>query len=130
LYGYGAIIDVTARDIQRTAMRRGMPWSISKGYDTFAPISPIVKKGYIDDPNKLEVKLWLNGELKQHGQASDMLFDVYDLVSYISKIMTLLPGDIIATGTPRGVGELRSGDRVKAELPGLTYVEVIVEGEK
>jgi len=129
VYGYGVFIDVTARDLQMACMKKGTAWALSKGFDTFAPISPIVKRDYVEDPHNLELKLWVNGELKQHGNTSDMIFKIPELIEYISRAMTLEPGDIIATGTPSGVGPIKPGDQLKATLSNLVELTVRVCGE-
>jgi 2-keto-4-pentenoate hydratase/2-oxohepta-3-ene-1,7-dioic acid hydratase in catechol pathway len=111
--GYTCGNDVTARDQQRTDGQ----WTRSKSYDTFCPIGPRLARGI--DPNSLAIKLYLNGQLKQSSNTSQMIFKVDELVSFISGIMTLLPGDVILTGTPVGVGEMRRGDVVVVEIEGI-----------
>lgn len=109
--------DVTARDLQRLDGQ----WTRAKGFDTFCPVGPEVSAKGIDW-RSLEVICRVNGEVRQHGRAADMLFGIPFLISFISQIMTLLPGDIIATGTPEGVGPLVAGDFVEVEIPGLARV--------
>ena len=116
--GYGIGIDVTARDIQAQAKKKGHPWSVAKGFDTFAPLGNFVKPEEITDPANTEFTLHINGELRQHGSTSDMIFDVATLISYLSGIFTLNPGDLIFTGTPEGVGPLSAGDKLVAEISG------------
>ena len=113
ILGYTCLNDVTARDIQQ----RESQWIRAKGYDTFCPVGPCVETDA--DPLNLNIKLYVNGELKQNSNTKNMMRDVYTLVSYISKIMTLYPGDIIATGTPKGVGRLMDGDVVTVEIEGV-----------
>lgn len=113
IMGYTCLNDVTARDIQQ----RESQWIRAKGYDTFCPIGPCLETDI--DPLSLDIKLYVNGELKQSSNTKNMMRDVYTLVSYISKIMTLYPGDIIATGTPKGVGRLMDGDMVTVEIEGI-----------
>ncbi len=127
VYGYGVMLDVTARDLQKRLVKGGMSWALSKGMDTFAPISPIVRREYVRDPHDLELKLWVNGELKQRGYTGDMIFKIPELIEYISKFMTLEPGDVIATGTPSGVGPLKPGDIVRARLADLVELQVGVK---
>jgi 2-keto-4-pentenoate hydratase/2-oxohepta-3-ene-1,7-dioic acid hydratase in catechol pathway len=110
--GYAPLNDVTARDLQRLDVQ----FTRGKGFDTFCPIGPV---GAAADWRALEVRCHVNGELRQHGHASDMVFGVPQLIAYISRIMTLEPGDVIATGTPEGVGPLRAGDRVEVEVSGV-----------
>ena len=108
--GYTCFNDVTARDLQS----RDKQWSRAKGFDTFAPIGPCIETEL--DPGNVEVKAYLNGELKQQASTSDLVFSVPELVSFISQVMTLLPGDIIATGTPSGIGPMKPGDTVEVKI--------------
>lgn len=127
--GYTIMLDITARDLQWEAKKRGLPWTIAKGFDTFAPVGPRVvdrRELKIDD---LEIGLKVNSELRQLGRTSQMVFKVPELIEYISSVMTLEPGDIIATGTPAGVGPLRHGDHVEAWIEGIGKVEFDVLAE-
>ncbi len=119
VFGYTILLDITARDLQAEAKKRGLPWSVSKGFDTFAPVGPRIVPKNDMEPSSLHIWLKVNGELRQDGNTKDMIFSVPFLVSYISKIMTLEPGDIIATGTPAGVGPLENGDTVEAGIDGI-----------
>lgn len=110
--------DVTARDLQRTDGQ----WTRAKGFDSFCPVGEPVPVKEID-LTALEVTAHVNGELRQHGRASDMVFSIPFLLAWVSRIMTLEPGDLLATGTPEGVGPLVSGDRVRVEIPGVGAVE-------
>lgn len=114
--GYTVMVDVTARDIQSAAKRNGMPWTIAKGYDTFAPIGPRIVPANDLDPSNLDIWLKVNGEMKQRGNTNQMVFSVDELISYVSRIMTLEPMDIIATGTPAGVGPMHDGDTIEAGI--------------
>jgi 2-keto-4-pentenoate hydratase/2-oxohepta-3-ene-1,7-dioic acid hydratase in catechol pathway len=105
--------DVTARDLQKLDGQ----WARAKGFDTFCPVGPLVADGF--DWNTLEIIGRVNGEVRQHGHVRDMIFPIPYLVSYISRIMTLEPGDLILTGTPEGVGPLAPGDVVEVEIPGV-----------
>ena len=110
--------DVTARDMQNECRKRGDAWSLSKGMDTFGPVSDYVPaKGL--DLSDLHLTLRVNGEIKQDGNTSDMIFPPAKLISYVSKFMTIEEGDIMATGTPEGVGEIVPGDIVELEIEGL-----------
>lgn len=125
--GYGIGIDVTARDLQSELKAKGHPWDIAKGADTFAPISPFVTADMIPDPNNLSLSLTVNGEIRQSGFTSDMLFPVDDLISRLSGFFTLKPGDLIFTGTPEGVAPIYSGDLLHAILgDGITELNVDV----
>ncbi|MGH7515803.1 MAG: fumarylacetoacetate hydrolase family protein [Gemmatimonadales bacterium] len=111
--GYVCLNDVTCRDLQKTDGQ----WGRAKGYDTFCPVGPAVGTGL--DWRALEVIGRVNGEQRQRAPATDMHFPIPFLVSYISGIMTLESGDLIATGTPAGVGRLQDGDVVEVEIPGV-----------
>jgi 2-keto-4-pentenoate hydratase/2-oxohepta-3-ene-1,7-dioic acid hydratase in catechol pathway len=111
--GYVCLNDVTCRDLQKTDGQ----WGRAKGYDTFCPVGPAVAAGL--DWRALEVIGRVNGDQRQRAPATDMHFQIPFLVSYISGIMTLEPGDLIATGTPSGVGRLQDGDVVEVEIPGV-----------
>ncbi len=114
-----AVNDVTARDLQRSDSQ----WSRAKGFDTFCPVGkPRVGSVSVADLAALEVVTRVNGTERQRGKSSDMAFSIPFLLSYISHIMTLEPGDLIATGTPAGVGKLAPGDIVEVEIVGLSMV--------
>jgi 2-keto-4-pentenoate hydratase/2-oxohepta-3-ene-1,7-dioic acid hydratase in catechol pathway len=113
--GITCVNDVTARDLQRSDEQ----WTRAKGFDTFCPIGPRVVAVDPDRYTDLEVLCRVNGTMRQHGQARDMVFSIPALVAFISEIMTLEPGDVIATGTPAGVGPLQDGDVVEVEIPGV-----------
>jgi len=112
--GYAPLNDVTARDLQKTDGQ----WTRAKGFDTFCPLGTKVPAEGID-PQALEVIGRVNGEVRQRGHTSQMAFSIPEIVSYISHIMTLEEGDVIATGTPAGVGPLEPGDVVEVEITGL-----------
>lgn len=113
--GYGVILDVTARELQARAKKEGLPWDEAKGFDTFAPISRIVRRAAVPDPQDVDLQLTINGQVRQHGSTKAMLMPVPDLIARFSRSMTLERGDVIATGTPEGVGPLAPGDVVEAE---------------
>ncbi|MBM4284046.1 MAG: fumarylacetoacetate hydrolase family protein [Deltaproteobacteria bacterium] len=123
--GYTCVNDVTARDLQK---KDGL-FTRAKGFDTFAPLGPWIETE-IADPDNLTVEAYLNGERRQHGNTRDMVFGVRRLISFISEIMTLLPGDVIATGTPSGVGPMRVGDVVEVRLEGVGALRNRVAAEK
>ena len=110
--------DVTARDMQNEFRKRGDAWSLAKGMDTFGPISDYVPLKDTD-VNNLHLMLKVNGEMRQDGHTSDMIFTPAELISYVSRYMTIEEGDIMATGTPEGVGEIRAGDIVELEIEGV-----------
>ena len=107
-------IDMTARNVQNEAKKKGLPWSIAKGFDTFLPVSNIIPKSAIPDPHKVELSLTVNGESKQADSTDLMLFQIPRILSDISKVMTLEKGDVVLTGTPKGVGSVKPGDVMKA----------------
>ena len=109
---------MTARDMQNECRRKGDAWSLSKGMDTFGPVSDYVPADGLDLSN-LHLMLKVNGKVRQDGHTSDMIFSPAKLISYVSKFMTIEEGDIMATGTPEGVGEIVPGDIVELEIEGL-----------
>lgn len=113
VFGYTCINDVTARDLQA----KDIQFTRGKGFDTFAPIGPFIETEV--DPADLPIKTFLNGEVKQNSSTKNLIFSVSELVSFISKVMTLLPGDIIATGTPSGISPMSPGDIVEVEIEGI-----------
>ncbi len=125
--GYAVGLDMTARDIQAAAKKKGHPWAVAKGFDTFAPLGDFVPAEAIDDPQDLKISLMVNGDIRQAGETSDMIFPVAHLVAYCSTIFTLLPGDLIYTGTPEGVGPVQAGDELVANVSGLPELVVTVQ---
>jgi 2-keto-4-pentenoate hydratase/2-oxohepta-3-ene-1,7-dioic acid hydratase in catechol pathway len=115
---YGVGIDVTARDLQSQARAAGNPWTIAKGFDTFAPVSSLVPAEQVKSPQSLRFELEVNGEVRQTGCAVDMLFGFADLIAYLSSLFTLQAGDLIFTGTPEGVARIHAGDSLVARLLG------------
>jgi 2-keto-4-pentenoate hydratase/2-oxohepta-3-ene-1,7-dioic acid hydratase in catechol pathway len=113
ILGYTCVNDVTARDLQA----RDKQWTRSKSFDTFCPIGPCIETEL--DPNDLRLETVLNGEIKQQTSTSQLIFPVDELVSFISGVMTLLPGDVIATGTTSGVGPVQPGDIVEVKIEGI-----------
>jgi acylpyruvate hydrolase len=104
---------MTARNVQNEAKKKGLPWSIAKGFDTFLPMSNIIAKSKIPDPHNVELYLSVNGKMQQQDSTELMLFRIPRILSEISKVMTLEKGDIVLTGTPKGVGPLVPGDVVE-----------------
>ncbi|MBC7108949.1 MAG: fumarylacetoacetate hydrolase family protein [Methanomassiliicoccales archaeon] len=127
--GYTILMDITARDLQAEAKKKGLPWTVAKGFDTFAPIGPRVVDKREINVDDLEIGLKVNGEVRQLSRTSKMIFKIDEIIEYVSGIMTLEPGDIIATGTPEGVGPLRHGDVVEAWIEGIGILreEVLAE---
>ena len=125
--GYCVGLDITARDIQSVAKKNGWPWGIPKGFDTFAPISSVVLKEEIDDPHNLDIWLKVNGEIQQNSNTKNMIFTIQEIIEFISNVMTLEPGDLIMTGTPEGVDEIKKGDVLEANLGNVCSLKVDVE---
>ncbi|MDZ4064613.1 MAG: fumarylacetoacetate hydrolase family protein [Coriobacteriia bacterium] len=113
ILGYTCANDVTARDIQR----RDGQWTRAKSFDGFCPLGPWVDTDI--DPRNLLVQCRVNGEMRQSARTSDMIWDPFELVAFISDVMTLVPGDIVLTGTPSGIGPIESGDTVEVEIEGI-----------
>ncbi|HDD69186.1 MAG TPA: FAA hydrolase family protein [Candidatus Korarchaeota archaeon] len=134
IFGYTILNDVTARDIQF----KDRQWTRGKSFDTFAPIGPcITTRNQIRDPGNLRIRTWVNGELRQDSSTKNMVFNVYEIIHHLSRVMTLEPCDIIATGTPAGVGVfmkpepkfLNPGDVVVIEIEGIGRLENEVVSE-
>jgi 2-keto-4-pentenoate hydratase/2-oxohepta-3-ene-1,7-dioic acid hydratase in catechol pathway len=121
--GYTCVNDVTCRDLQKEDGQ----WGRAKGFDTFCPAGPRVAQGL--DWRDLEITCRVNGVERQRARATDMHFPIPDLVSFLSGIMTLEPGDLIATGTPAGTAPLKDGDRVEIEIPGVGVLSNPVKGD-
>ncbi|AAW45982.1 hypothetical protein CNBJ2250 [Cryptococcus deneoformans B-3501A] len=119
--GYSLAVDMTARNVQDKAKAKGLPWSAAKGFDTFCPIGPFIPKHFIADPTKVGLHFSVNGTVKQSGLTSDMIFDIPQLIAFVSGIMKLEEGDLVLTGTPSGVGKIKRGEIFEAKLtyPGL-----------
>ena len=121
--GFVCLNDVTARDLQKSDGQ----WTRAKGFDTFCPVGPAVVTGL--DWRTLEVIGRVNGQERQRGRSTDMVFSIPVLLAYISGVMTLEPGDLVATGTPAGVGPLEPGDVVEVEIPGVGVLRNPVMGQ-
>jgi 5-carboxymethyl-2-hydroxymuconate isomerase len=126
IIGAGVALDLTLRDLQTIAKTQGLPWSISKGFDGACPISAFTPLSQIKNIRNLDLELYVNNNIVQRGNTSEMIFTVDVLIEYISKIFTLEEGDIILTGTPSGVGPISSGDLLKAKISDVGEVEFSV----
>lgn len=113
IYGYSCCNDITARDLQK----KDGQWTRGKGFNTFCPVGPWLVTGI--DYSDLKIESFLNGDLRQSGRTSMMIFSVPFLIAFISKVMTLYPGDLILTGTPSGIGPMKPGDRVEVRIEGI-----------
>jgi len=120
--GYTCLNDVTARNLQK----KDMQWTRGKGFDGFAPIGPWIVTDI--DPLDLKIETFLNGEVRQSSRTSCQIWNVFSLISFISKVMTLLPGDVVSTGTPQGVGPLKPGDTVRITIENIGTLENGVAG--
>lgn len=124
--GVGLGIDFTARDLQTKAKQKGLPWALAKGFNGAAPVSRFLA---VDDfPNLQDVNFscFINGELRQEGHTANMLWPVAELIEYVSQFITVKKGDLLFTGTPAGVGEVKQGDHIEAELGGEKLLDFYV----
>ena len=126
--GFTVALDMTDRAKQTELKNKGLPWSVAKGFDTSCPVGEFLDKEKLNkDVQSLGIWLKVNDEIKQDGNTKDMLFSVVDLISYISDIFTLEPGDLVLTGTPSGVGPVKSGDIITAGIDGLPVIQFSVQ---
>jgi fumarylpyruvate hydrolase len=126
VYGYAVGVDLTRRDLQSAAKEKGRPWTTSKGFDFSGPVSaihPVSRCGHLEQNS---ITLHVNGELRQRGDTSQMIWSVAEVIAELSKYFCLQAGDLIFTGTPSGVGELRPGDRVECQIEGLDRLSLQV----
>jgi 2-keto-4-pentenoate hydratase/2-oxohepta-3-ene-1,7-dioic acid hydratase in catechol pathway len=114
IFGYTAAQDISDRTIQNGESQ----WTRAKSFDTFTPLGPFVETKI--DPHDLSLQLFQNGQLRQNAKTSQLIFNCFQLVSFVSTHMTLMPGDVILTGTPSGVGAIESGDRLEVRIQGLS----------
>ena len=128
--GYTCLNDVTARDIQKKDIARSLPWMPSKNFDTFSPMGPcILLASASKEPLEFGVQSRVNGQLKQDGNTRDLIFGIPIIIEYITKIMTLEPGDVVSTGTPEGVGSLAPGDTIEITCTGIGTLSNPVVGQ-
>ncbi|MBS0584332.1 MAG: fumarylacetoacetate hydrolase family protein [Proteobacteria bacterium] len=126
VYGYALGLDMTRRDLQAKMRDAGRPWDIAKGFDHAAPIGPIHRAADVGHPARGAIWLELNGQPRQKGDLSDLIWSVAETVAHLSKFFELVPGDLIYTGTPEGVGAVVKGDRMRGGIDGLGEFEVAV----
>jgi 2-keto-4-pentenoate hydratase/2-oxohepta-3-ene-1,7-dioic acid hydratase in catechol pathway len=119
----GIGIDFTARDLQEDARKKGLPWEIAKAFDFSAPVSRFIAKKEYPDIQNISFHLDLNGKTVQHSSTANMIFPVDELISYVSRFITLKTGDMIFTGTPSGVGPVETGDHLEAYLEGKKMMD-------
>ncbi|XP_074053309.1 oxaloacetate tautomerase FAHD1, mitochondrial [Macrotis lagotis] len=125
--GYALCLDMTARDVQDECKKKGLPWTLAKGFATSCPVSRFVPKEEVPDPHALKLWLKVNGRLRQEGHTASMIFSIPYLISYISGIMALEEGDVILTGTPRGVGPVEENDEIEAGIEGVVSMRFKVQ---
>jgi fumarylpyruvate hydrolase len=123
VWGYGVGLDLTRRDMQAVAKQMSRPWDFAKGFDASAPCSALRPVSDVGHPHDARIWLEVNGELKQDGNLSEMIWPVADVISHISRFVTLAPGDVIFSGTPAGVAALQPGDRVRGSVDGVAEFE-------
>ena len=124
MLGYTCFNDVS----ERYAQKSDGQWTRCKGYDTFAPIGPWIETEV--DPDDLQVESYLNGEVRQSARTSDLIFGIAEIISFVSGIMTLLPGDVIATGTPSGIGKMNPGDVIEIKIENIgTLKNYVIDHE-
>ncbi|MFM0203265.1 fumarylacetoacetate hydrolase family protein [Paraburkholderia fungorum] len=119
VWGYGVGVDLTRRDLQATAKKLSRPWDWAKGFDASAPVSEIKPASGTGHPSSGRIWLSVNGEVRQQGDLSEMIWPVADIISYVSQSVTVKPGDLIFSGTPAGVAALRPGDKVTGGVDGI-----------
>ena len=129
VWGYGVGLDLTRRDLQAVAKENGRPWDMAKGFDASAPCSPLRPVSSFGHPSEDAcIRMTVNGEVRQEGALTEMIWPIADIISHLSRLVTLAPGDLIFTGTPAGVGALKPGDRVHGEVAGVDEFDLeIVE---
>lgn len=126
VFGHAVGLDMTRRDLQAVAKSKGQPWDMAKGFDCSAPCSAITPVGESGLLSHGSIELWVNGELRQRGDLSDVIWTVEELISRLSHLVRLQPGDLIFTGTPAGVGPVRPGDLLEGHIAGLESLHISI----
>jgi fumarylpyruvate hydrolase len=126
VYGYGVGLDMTRRDLQGEAKKMGRPWDTGKAFDASAPCSALVPAAKIGHPAKGAIVLEVNGHVKQKGDLADLIWNIPEQIAFLSTLFTLMPGDLIFTGTPAGVGPVVKGDTMKGWVDGVASITVKV----
>ena len=127
VWGYGVGLYLTRRDLQAAAKENGRPWDMAKGFDASAPCSPLRPVSAFGHPSEDAcIRISVNGTVRQDGTLDEMIWPIPDIISHLSKLVTLAPGDLIFTGTPSGVGALKPGDRVHGEIAGVDEFDLEV----
>jgi acylpyruvate hydrolase len=123
----GLGIDFTARDLQAKCKEKGLPWEKAKAFDNAAPIGRFVPKESLRDLNHIEFELKINGQSKQLGNSKDLIFSFDKIISYVSQFVTLKTGDLIYTGTPEGVGQVKAGDKLEGFVNGESFLKLNIK---
>lgn len=126
LFGYAVGLDMTRRDLQAAAKAKGQPWDMSKGFDFSAPIAALTPRSACGAITRGKIELKVNGEVRQSGDIADMIWSIPEIVSQLSRLVELRPGDLIFTGTPAGVGAVVKGDRLEGSVAGLEPLIVTI----
>jgi fumarylpyruvate hydrolase len=126
VYGYAVGIDLTRRDRQRESFAKGLPWEVGKSFDHSAPCGNLHPAATAGHRLMGEIRLAVNGEVRQRGELRQMIWNVPEIVAQLSRLYTLMPGDLVMTGTPAGVGPVRPGDRLEASVEGLSPLVVTI----
>lgn len=126
VYGYAVGLDMTRRDLQSVAKKMSRPWCLSKGFDQSAPCAPLSLASQIGHPDKGEIWLKVNGEIRQRGDLSDLIWNISETISYLSGFVELAPGDLIFSGTPDGVGAVNIGDKLEGHVDGLENLYITI----
>jgi fumarylpyruvate hydrolase len=129
VFGYAVAIDLTRRDLQAQAKKQGRPWDMSKGFDLSAPIGEIHRNTAVGNPDRGRIWLSVDGQLRQDADLTELIWPVRDVISILSRSVTLAPGDLVLTGTPAGVGPLTVGQHVRAGIDGLGELELEITAE-
>lgn len=119
IFGYGVGLDMTRRDLQGEAKKMGRPWEMGKAFDESAPCTALKPVAMVGHPAKGAIWLKVNGEVKQKGDLAEMIWNVPEMIAYLSRLITLRPGDLIYSGTPAGVGPVRAGDKLEGHVDGV-----------
>ena len=123
VYGYGVGLDMTRRDLQGEAKKMGRPWDTGKAFDQSAPCSALTPVAQCGHPSQGNIRLMVNGEVRQEGDLNQLIWNVPDTIAYLSTLFTLQPGDLIFSGTPAGVGSIKKGDVLEGEVVGLPLLK-------
>ncbi|NJN45516.1 MAG: fumarylacetoacetate hydrolase family protein [Candidatus Competibacteraceae bacterium] len=127
--GYALALDLTLRDLQDELKSKGLPWERAKAFDGACPISDCIPPNQLVDPQNVELTLKVNDSIRQQGNTGQMMLGIFDLLAHISESFTLLPGDVVLTGTPAGVGELNAGDCLEMSLGDFSFQARVAETE-